>query len=103
MNITHVFSISYYLQTSGQVKRLNATLAYQIAKFCDLNQMDSDAYLSSVVYAYNTSIHSANKLTPKDSHLVVHLKVLLILFLPLLLHVQLIYSIDICVALVALS
>ena len=103
MNITHVFSISYYLQTSGQVEHLNATLAYQITKFCNPNQMDSDAYLFSVVYDYNTSIHSANKLTSTNSHLVIHLKVPLILFLPLLLHVQLIYFIDICIALVALS
>ena len=103
MNITHVFSISYYLQTSGQVERLNATVAYQIAKFCNPDQTDSDAYHSSVVYTYNISIHSVNKLTPTNSHLVVHLKVPLILFLPLLLHVQLIYFIDICIALVALS
>ena len=68
MNITHVFSTSYYLQTSVQVERLNATVAYQIAKFCDPNQTDSDAYRSSVVYAYNTSIHSVNKLTPTNSH-----------------------------------
>ena len=103
MNITHVFSISYYLQTSGQVERLNATVAYQIAKFCNPDQTDSDTYHSSVVYTYNISIHSVNKLTPTNSHLVVHLKVPLILFLPLLLYVQLIYFIDICIALVALS
>ena len=63
MSITHIFSISYYFQTSGQVERLNATVAYQIAKFCDPNQTDSDAYPSSVVYTYNISIHSVNKLT----------------------------------------
>ena len=103
MNITHVFSISYYLQTSGQMERFNATVAYQIAKFCNPNQTDSDAYHSSVVYTYNIIIHSANKLTPTNSHLVVHLKVPLILFLPLLLHVPLIYFIVICIALVSLS
>ena len=37
MNTTHIFSILYYLQTSGQVERLNATAAYQIAKFCNPN------------------------------------------------------------------
>ena len=58
MNITHVFSISYYLQTSGQMECLNATVAYQIAKFCNPNQTDSDAYHSSVVYTYNIIIHS---------------------------------------------
>ena len=93
MNTTHVFFISYYLQTSGQVERLNATVAYQIAKFCNPNQTDSDAYHSSVVYTYNISIHSVNKLTPTNSHLVVHLKVHLILFLPLFLHIPLIFFI----------
>ena len=52
INITHVFSISYYLQTGGQVERLNATVAYQMAKFCNPSQTDSDAYHSSVVYNY---------------------------------------------------
>ena len=103
MNITHVFSISYYLQTSGQVECLNATVAYQIAKFCNPDQTDSDAYHSSVVYTYNISIHSANKLTPTNSHLVVHLKVPLILFLLLFLYAPLIFFIVIYIALVALS
>ena len=103
MNIAHIFSISYYLQTSGQVQRFNATVAYQIAKFCNPNQTDSDAYHSSVVYTYNISIHSVNKLTPTNSHLVVHLKVPLILFLPLFLHALLIFFIVIYISLVALS
>ena len=102
MNITHVFSISYYLQRSEQVERLNATVTYQIAKFCNPNQTDSDAYHSSVVYTYNISIHSVNKLTPTNSHLVVHLKVPLILFLPLFLHAPLIFFIVVYIALIAL-
>ena len=84
------------------MERLNATVAYQIAKFCDLNQTDSDAYRSSVVYAYNTSIHSVNKLIPTNPHLIVHLKVPLILFLPLYLHAPLIFFIVIYIAQVAL-
>ena len=103
MNITHVFSISYYLQTSGQVERLNTTVAYQIAKFCNSNQTDSDAYHSSVVYTYNISIHCVNNLTPTNSHLVVHLKVALILFLPPVVHAPLIFFIVIYIALVSLS
>ena len=103
MNITHVFSVSYYLRTSGQVERLNATVAYQIAKFCNPNQTDSNAYHSSVVYTYNTNIDSVHKLTPTNSHLVIHLKVPLILFLPLFLHAPLIFFIVIYIAFVALS
>ena len=103
MNITHVSSISYYLQTSGQVESLNATVAYRIAKFCNPNQTDSNAYHSSVVYTYNISIHSVHKLTPTNSHLVVHLRVPMILFLPLFLHAPLIFFIVIYIPLVALS
>ena len=99
MNIALVFFISYYPQTSGQVEHLNATIAYQIAKFCDPNQTDSDAYHSFVVYTYNISIHSVNTFTPTNSHLIVHLKVPLILFLPLFLHVPLIFFIVIYIAL----
>ena len=50
MNITHIFSISYYLQTSGQVERLDATVVYQIAKFCDLNQTDSRMFILLPLY-----------------------------------------------------
>ena len=55
------------------------------------------------IITYNISIHSVNKLTPTNSHLVVHLKVLLIPFLPLFLHAPLILFIVIYIALVTLS
>ena len=55
------------------------------------------------IITYNISIHSVNKLTPTNSHLVVHLKVPLILFLPLFLHAPLILFIFFYIALVALS
>ena len=59
--------------------------------------------LGFYVITYNISIHSVNKLTPTNSHLVVHLKVPLILFLPLFLHAPLIFFIVIYIAFVALS
>ncbi|CAF2802509.1 unnamed protein product [Rotaria sp. Silwood2] len=64
MNIAHAFSVSYHPQTNGQVERFNATFAAQIAKYCDPDRNDWDIYLPSVVYAYNTSVHSTAKLTP---------------------------------------
>ncbi|CAF4081208.1 unnamed protein product, partial [Rotaria magnacalcarata] len=64
MNIAHAFSISYHPQTNGQVERFNATFASQIAKYCDPDRTDWDVYLPSIVYAYNTSVHSTTKFTP---------------------------------------
>ena len=66
MNIAHAFSISYHPQTNGQVERFNATFASQIAKFCGLDQTDWDVYLPSVVFAYNTSVHSVTKFIPYE-------------------------------------
>ncbi|CAF1437935.1 unnamed protein product [Rotaria sp. Silwood1] len=66
MNIAHAFSVSYHPQTNGQVERFNATFAAQLAKYCDPEQSDWDLYLPSIVYAYNTSIHSIAKFTPYE-------------------------------------
>ncbi|CAF2848289.1 unnamed protein product [Rotaria sp. Silwood2] len=66
MNIPHSFSTSYHPQTNGQVERFNATFAVQLAKYCDSEKTDWDLYLPSIVYAYNTSIHSTTKLTPYE-------------------------------------
>lgn len=66
MNIAHAFSASYHPQTNGQVERFNATFAAQLAKYCGPDQNDWDLYLPSIVYAYNTSVHSTTKLTPYE-------------------------------------
>ena len=66
MNIPHAFSASYHPQTNGQVERFNATFAAQLAKYCDLERTDWDVYLPSIVYAYNTSVHSTTKFTPYE-------------------------------------
>ena len=66
MNIPHAFSASYHPQTNGQVERFNATFAAQLAKYCDSEKTDWDLYLPSVVYAYNTSVHSTTKFTPYE-------------------------------------
>ncbi|CAF1691073.1 unnamed protein product, partial [Adineta ricciae] len=52
--------------TNGQVERFNATFAAQLAKYCHPNRQDWDLYLPSIVYAYNTSIHSTTELMPYE-------------------------------------
>lgn len=66
LNIPHVFSATYHPQTNGQVERFNATFATQLAKYCDSEKTNWDKFLPSVVYAYNTSVHSTTNLTPYE-------------------------------------
>ncbi|CAF3857204.1 unnamed protein product, partial [Rotaria sp. Silwood1] len=66
MNTPHNFSASYHPQTNGQVERFNATFAAQLAKYCNSEKTDWDLYLPSIVYAYNTSVHSTTKFTPYE-------------------------------------
>lgn len=66
MNIPHAFSAAYHPQTNGQVERFNATFATQLAKYCDSEKTNWDRYLPSIVYAYNTSVHSTTQLTPYE-------------------------------------
>jgi hypothetical protein len=66
MQIPHTFSVAYHPQTNGQVERFNATFAAQLAKYCHPDRHDWDLYLPSIVYAYNTSIHSTTQLMPYE-------------------------------------
>lgn len=66
MHIPHNFSATYHPQTNGQVERFNATFATQLAKYCDSERNDWDCYLPSIIYAYNTSIHSTTKIAPYE-------------------------------------
>ena len=66
MNIQHSFSVSYHPETNGQVERFNGTFCAQLAKYCNDDHDDWDKYLSSVVYAYNTGIHSTTGFIPYE-------------------------------------
>ncbi|CAF1497794.1 unnamed protein product [Adineta ricciae] len=66
MQIPHTFSVAYHPQTNGQVERFNATFSAQLAKYCHPDRHDWDLYLPSIVYAYNTSVHSTTQLMPYE-------------------------------------
>ncbi|CAF1310430.1 unnamed protein product [Adineta ricciae] len=66
MNINHAFSAVYHPATNGQVERFNATFCTQLAKYYNENTSDWDEYLQSIVYAYNTGIHSTTGYPPYE-------------------------------------
>ncbi|CAF4527672.1 unnamed protein product [Didymodactylos carnosus] len=60
----HLFSTPYHPQTNGQTERFTATFATQLSKYCNEDKADWDAYLSSVVYAYNHTQHRSTEFPP---------------------------------------
>ena len=66
MNINHSFSAVFHPATNGQVERFNATFCTQLAKYYNENTNDWDKYLQSIVYAYNTGIHSTTGFPPYE-------------------------------------
>lgn len=61
---THIFSTVYHPQTNGMVERFNATFVPQLAKLHDRESNNWDEYLSPVIFAYNTGVHSTTKYSP---------------------------------------
>ncbi|CAF4199625.1 unnamed protein product [Rotaria magnacalcarata] len=62
-----VFSIPYHPMSNGQVERFNSTFCDQIKKYYHDNINDWDIYLQSIVWAYNSSIHSVTGFIPYES------------------------------------
>ncbi|CAF4134437.1 unnamed protein product, partial [Rotaria magnacalcarata] len=60
----HTFSTVYHPQSNGMVERFNATFVPQLAKLHDHENNNWDEYLSPVVFAYNTGIHSTTQYSP---------------------------------------
>jgi transposase InsO family protein len=60
----HIFSTVYHPQSNGMVERFNATFVPQLAKLHDRESNNWDEYLSPVVFAYNTGIHSTTEYSP---------------------------------------
>ena len=60
----HIYSTTYHSQSNGMIERFNATFVPQIAKLQDKENNNWDEFLSSVVFAYNTGIHSTTNYSP---------------------------------------
>jgi transposase InsO family protein len=61
-----IFSIPYHPMSNGQVERFNSTFCDQLKKYYHDNINDWDIYLQSVVWAYNSGIHSATGFMPYE-------------------------------------
>ena len=66
LKFIHAFSAVYHPETNGQVERFNSTFCTQLSKYNDEERDDWDDYLSAIVYAYNTSVHSTTGFTPYE-------------------------------------
>ena len=58
------FTSGYHPQTNGLTERMNRTINNMLAKFVDVNQLNWDEMLPSLVWSYNTSKHSATAYSP---------------------------------------
>ncbi|CAF2143978.1 unnamed protein product [Rotaria magnacalcarata] len=60
------FSIPYHPMSNGQVERFNSTFCDQLKKYHHDNVNDWDIYLQSIVWAYNSGIHSVTGFIPYE-------------------------------------
>jgi hypothetical protein len=64
LNIKKINTTPYHPQANGRTERFNYTLATMLSMYVNDNQLDWDAYLPYVLFAYRTSIHSLLKESP---------------------------------------
>ncbi|CAF1558610.1 unnamed protein product [Adineta ricciae] len=62
----HTYSTTYHPQSNGMIERFNATFIPQIAKLQDRENNNWDEFLTPVVFAYNTGIHSTTGYAPYE-------------------------------------
>ena len=60
----HTFCTAYHPQSNGQTERFNCTFVVQLAKLTDRESNNWDQYLHSIVFAYNTGVHSTTNFSP---------------------------------------
>ena len=60
----HIFCTAYHPQSNGQTERFNCTFVVQLAKLTDRESNNWDQYLYSIVFAYNTGLHSTTNFSP---------------------------------------
>ena len=61
-----IFSIPYHPMSNGQVERFNSTFCDQLKKYYHDNISDWDIYLQSIIWAYNSGIHSVTGFIPYE-------------------------------------
>jgi hypothetical protein len=59
MGVRKSYTVPYRPQANGQVERANQTFLNMLAMFADEQGSDWDLYVPSLVFAYNTSFHTA--------------------------------------------
>ena len=60
----HIFCTAYHPQSNGQTERFNCTFVVQLAKLTDRELNNWDQYLHSIVFAYNSGLHSTTNFSP---------------------------------------
>lgn len=59
MQVRKSYTVPYRPQANGQVERANQTFLNMLAMFADERGTEWDLYVPSLVFAYNTSFHTA--------------------------------------------
>jgi hypothetical protein len=62
----HRISSAYHPQTNGLDERMNQTIKTSLVKYVNENQTDWDVHVSSVLFAYRTSVHDSTKYSPYE-------------------------------------
>ena len=66
LKINQRFTTPYHPQCNAQVEIANKTIAKYLRSFVDESTLDWELYLMPLMFAYNTSVHSATKLSPHE-------------------------------------
>jgi predicted nucleic acid-binding protein len=64
MNVGHKVTTPYYPQANAQVERFNRTLKESLKIYCEKKPGNWDKYISSICFAYNTSLNAATGFSP---------------------------------------
>ena len=64
LKIEQRLSTAYHPQTNSQVERINAIIATMLSMYVNEYHSDWDAYLTFVIFAYNTNQQASTKFSP---------------------------------------
>lgn len=66
LGIKHVTTTAHHPQTNCQAEYFSKTLVNRLVHYTAEHQLDWDDYVGSLVYAYNTQVHTSTGTTPFD-------------------------------------